>query len=141
MLSDTSLHVRTDTELRVGIIDLGHISRFHADRLLDHGVTLAGGMDTDSAAQARFAERHDAAVYDGLNRLFDVTDAVVIATPNCYHEQYAIAALDAGRGLRSQPAPAAARSSTSESTLSISRSTYSDFPPLRRSLAPRARRS
>ena len=53
-------------------------------------------MDTDPTAQARFAERYDVAAYDNPDRLFDVADAVVVATPNCYHEQYAIAALDAG---------------------------------------------
>jgi predicted dehydrogenase len=86
----------SNTEPRVGVIGLGNIGQFHAERLVDHGVDLVGGMDVDPTARANFADRYDTAVYDDANRLFDVADAVVVATPNCYHESYTVGALDAG---------------------------------------------
>ena len=79
MLLDTSLHIGTDTALRVGIIGLGHIGRFHADRLLKQGAVLAGGMDVDPTARTHFAEHYNTAAYDDLNQLFDVADAIVVA--------------------------------------------------------------
>ena len=82
--------------VRIGIIGLGHIGRAHADRLRDSTATLGGGMDTDSEARAQFADTYDTSVYETVDALFDAIDAVIVATPNRYHEQYAVAALEAG---------------------------------------------
>jgi predicted dehydrogenase len=79
----------------IGIIGLGNIGRFHADRLVDHGVDLVGA-DIDADARTRFAEAYATSAYEDIDELFAEADGVVVATPNRYHEEYAVAALEAG---------------------------------------------
>lgn len=83
-------------DVRVGIVGLGSIGRSHTERLLEHGVTVAGGMDADTDANERFGAAYGIDTYDDAQELFAVVDAVVVATPNCHHEEYAVGALDAG---------------------------------------------
>ncbi|WP_254530547.1 Gfo/Idh/MocA family protein [Natrinema gelatinilyticum] len=80
--------------VRTGIVGLGNIGHHHADRLVDLGVPLEGGMDIDHEARTRFADRYDVDVYDGYHSLYDDVDAVIITTPNKFHEKYAVAALE-----------------------------------------------
>ena len=80
----------------IGVIGLGNIGRFHADRLVDHGADLVGGVDIDADARTTFADAYATSAYEEVDELFAAADGVVIATPNRYHEQYATAALDAG---------------------------------------------
>ncbi len=82
------------SEIRVGIIGLGNIGQYHAERLLDHGVTLVGGVDIVESARKRFASRYDVEVYDRSEPLFESADAVVVTTPNEFHEPYAVNALE-----------------------------------------------
>ncbi|WP_049900185.1 Gfo/Idh/MocA family protein [Halococcus agarilyticus] len=79
---------------RVGIIGLGNIGRFHADRLVDHGVDLAGGVDIDPDVRNRFADAYATDTYETASDLFAVADAVIVATPNRFHEEYAVDALE-----------------------------------------------
>ncbi len=83
--------------VRTGIVGLGNIGQYHADRLADIGAPLVGGMDVSPEARARFAEQYDVDVYADHADLFDVIDAVIITTPNKFHEEAAVDAL--GRGL------------------------------------------
>ncbi len=85
------------TDIRTGIVGLGNIGQYHAERLLDHGVDLVGGMDVAEAARERFARRYDVPTYDDHHELYDTVDAVIITTPNKYHEEYAIEALERDR--------------------------------------------
>jgi len=83
--------------IRVGIVGLGTISRFHADRLRGHRATLVGGVDVVEASRDDFAVTYDAPAFASFDDLLaEGVDAVVVSTPNKYHEQYAVAALDAG---------------------------------------------
>jgi len=86
-----------DTPVRVGIVGLGGIGTHHADRIVDLGHDLVGGMDVDETARHRFEAEYDVPTVESFDDLtaLDV-EAVVVTTPNKYHEQYAIAALDAG---------------------------------------------
>ena len=79
---------------RVGIVGLGNIGRFHADRLLDHGADLVGGVDVDPDVRRRFADAYAIDTYETADDLFAVADAVIIATPNRFHEEYAVDALE-----------------------------------------------
>ena len=84
------------TPVRVGVVGLGNIGRFHAERLRDGAGELVGGMDVDPDARASFADTYGANAYADADELFAVADAAVIATPNRHHEADAIAALDRG---------------------------------------------
>ncbi|SIR61956.1 Gfo/Idh/MocA family protein [Natronorubrum thiooxidans] len=80
--------------VRTGIIGLGNIGQYHADRLEELGVPIVGGMDVSAEARDRFAERYGVDVYDDHHDLYDVADAVVITTPNKFHEAYAVDAFE-----------------------------------------------
>ncbi|SFS89759.1 Gfo/Idh/MocA family protein [Halostagnicola kamekurae] len=84
------------TQIRTGIVGLGNIGEHHAQRLEELDVSLVGGMDVAAPAREEFANRHDAAVYEDHQRLYDDCDAVIITTPNKFHEEYAVDALEAG---------------------------------------------
>ncbi|APW98970.1 oxidoreductase [Halobiforma lacisalsi AJ5] len=82
------------TDIRTGIVGLGNIGQYHAERLVDLDVPLVGGMDVATDARTRFARRYDVDVYEDHRDLYDTLDAVVITTPNKYHEEYAIDAFE-----------------------------------------------
>ena len=82
------------SDINAGIVGLGNIGQYHAERLVDLGVTLAGGMDVAAEARTRFARRYDVDVYDDHRELYDDVDAVIITTPNKYHEEYAVDAFE-----------------------------------------------
>ncbi|WP_290814953.1 Gfo/Idh/MocA family protein [Halovivax sp.] len=86
----------TSPDVRTGIVGLGNIGQYHAERLRDHDVSLVGGLDVVEAARNRFASRYGVDVYDASDELYDEVDAVVVTTPNKFHEEYAVAALERG---------------------------------------------
>lgn len=83
-------------DVSVGLVGLGGIGHHHANRLVDRGATLVGGMDVDADARRQFAETFDVKTYEDVDRLYSEIDALLITTPNCYHEEYAVGALQAG---------------------------------------------
>ncbi len=85
---------RDRSTVRTGIVGLGNIGQYHAQRLLDIGVTLVGGVDIDPRARERFESRYDVPTYDRGEPLYEDADAVVVTTPNEYHEPYAVEALE-----------------------------------------------
>ena len=82
------------SDIRTGIVGLGNIGQYHAERLVDLDVPLVGGMDVATEARTRFARRYDVDVYEDHRELYDDVDAVIITTPNKYHEEYAIDAFE-----------------------------------------------
>jgi predicted dehydrogenase len=84
------------TDIRAGIVGLGNIGRYHAERLREHDVSLVGGMDVAAEARTRFGRRYDVDVYDDHHEFYETVDAVIITTPNKYHEEYAVDALERG---------------------------------------------
>ena len=85
---------RDRSDISAGIVGLGNIGQYHAERLIEHGVTLVGGMDVAADARMRFARRYDVDVYDDHHDLYETVDAVIITTPNKYHEAYAVEAFE-----------------------------------------------
>jgi predicted dehydrogenase len=82
--------------VRVGIVGLGGIARYHADRLVDTDADLVGGMDVDESARESFAADYEAETVAEAEELYDTADAVIVTTPNRFHEEYAVGALEAG---------------------------------------------
>ncbi|ELY62175.1 oxidoreductase domain-containing protein [Natronolimnohabitans innermongolicus JCM 12255] len=85
---------RDRRDIETGIVGLGNIGQYHAERLVDLGVPLVGGMDAAADARSRFARRYNVDVYEDHHELYDDVDAVIITTPNKYHEEYAVDAFE-----------------------------------------------
>lgn len=81
---------------RIGIVGLGNIGHHHATRLHEQDADLVGGVDIAEAARERFETEFDVTAYDDATDLYEVVDAVIVTTPNRFHEEYAVSALDAG---------------------------------------------
>ncbi|WP_276271818.1 Gfo/Idh/MocA family protein [Haloarcula litorea] len=86
------------SSVRLGFVGLGNIAHLHCDRLESAGLdqVIAGGVDVDADARAAFADAYDAAVYEDPTELYETVDAVLVTTPNKYHEEYVVDALGAG---------------------------------------------
>jgi len=84
--------------IKLGIIGLGNIARLHCDRLqkAGYGDAIAAGLDVDPDARGRFAAQYDATAYEQQAELYDAVDAVLVTTPNKFHEEYVVSALDSG---------------------------------------------
>jgi len=82
----------------LGIVGLGNIARLHCDRLqkAGHGDMIAAGLDVNPEARASFAAQYDADVYEQPNELYATVDAILVTTPNKFHEEYVTNALSAG---------------------------------------------
>lgn len=82
----------------VGLVGLGNIASHHAERITDLGHRVAAGADISPESCARFTEAHGAETYEDYAEMYEREDldAVVICTPNKFHEASAVAALDAG---------------------------------------------
>jgi predicted dehydrogenase len=85
-----------ETEVEVGIVGLGTHGTNHADILTQMGHEVFGA-DTDPESRQEFQSRFDTATYDSPSALFQSgIDAVVISTPNKFHEPAATEAMNAG---------------------------------------------
>lgn len=87
-----------DYAVNLGVIGLGNIAMLHCDRLqkAGHGELVTAGLDVNPDARARFAGQYDATVYEDQYDLYDAVDAILVTTPNKFHEEYVVNALDAG---------------------------------------------
>jgi len=88
--------MNAELPVQVGIVGLGGIGHHHADRLTEQDAELIGGVDISGDARRTFSEKYNVSTYEEADELLEVADAVLITTPNRYHEQYAVAALEAG---------------------------------------------
>ncbi|GAB3020397.1 Gfo/Idh/MocA family protein [Natronobiforma cellulositropha] len=87
---------RDRPRLTIGIVGLGTHGTNHAQILtaLGHEVT---GADADPSIRAEFEERFETETYERPADLFETAiDAVIISTPNKFHETVATAAFEAG---------------------------------------------
>lgn len=87
---------RTDP-VDVGIIGLGRIGVHHAECFGRD--QIVAGMDVGEPAREQFTERFDVPTFHPAtdrDAFYDAVDAVVVCTPNRFHEEYAVEALDRG---------------------------------------------
>jgi predicted dehydrogenase len=89
---------RDDKEVRVGIVGLGGMGRHHSENITKLGHEVVAGTDVVSDTRKRFGEEFDAVTYETHADLYEKEDldAVVITTPNKFHEPAAIGALESG---------------------------------------------
>jgi predicted dehydrogenase len=84
--------------LRVGVIGVGYLGRFHAKIYSEMaGVDLIGVADTDRDCADKVAEEYGTRAYYEPLALLDSVDAVSIVVPTSYHHQVAIPYLQHGK--------------------------------------------
>jgi predicted dehydrogenase len=86
----------SETPVRIGVVGLGNIGMLHAEWLENSRGTLVGGVDVDSGARESFTREFGVESYGEIEPLLERSDAVVITTPNRFHEEHAVAALETG---------------------------------------------
>jgi predicted dehydrogenase len=81
---------------RIGIVGLGTFGSWHASHIADLDAELVGGMDIAPDARERFAAEFGVDTYADVADLYSAADAVIVTTPNRFHEEYVVGALEAG---------------------------------------------
>ena len=82
---------------KIGVVGLGTMGHIHASNARQVGGEVVAGADVSADARESFTREFGASVYDSHEDMLDEAsvDAVVITTPNAFHESVAVAALDA----------------------------------------------
>src|SRR5262245_20256760 len=77
---------RRDEPLRAGVVGVGYLGRFHAQKYAAQSdVTLRGVVDVDSARAAAVADECQTQVFTDYHTLFGQVDCVSIAVPTQLH--------------------------------------------------------
>ncbi|ELY87830.1 oxidoreductase domain-containing protein [Natrialba hulunbeirensis JCM 10989] len=86
------------TDVGVGIVGLGGMGNHHARNVTELGATVVAGADLVPEQRDRFAAEFGADTYETHEELVDddAVDAVIVTTPNRFHEPITIDALEAG---------------------------------------------
>lgn len=83
--------------IKVGVIGVGYLGRFHAQKYAAlEGVTLVGVVDINERQCRQVADECGCRSFSGYQELLPDVDAVSIAVPTSYHCQVAGDCLDAG---------------------------------------------
>ena len=87
-------------KLKLGVIGVGGIAQnrhIPAFKKLDHLVEIIGVQDINYELSEKVASEFNITnVFEEYNEMFKQVDAVVICTPNKFHAEISIAALNAG---------------------------------------------
>lgn len=89
----------SDTEtVRLGVVGLGFMGRTHATNATELGHEVVAGADVVDETREEFARQYDATTYEEFEAMYDAEalDAVVVATPNVFHESAVTNALEFG---------------------------------------------
>ena len=87
--------------VRVGVVGLGTMGRSHARNVEELGHEVVAGVDIAAPCRESFGGDFDAATYEHHEGMLADTDvdAVVITTPNRFHEEIAVGALERDCGV------------------------------------------
>ena len=98
-ISSTMLRDETTTNVRVGIIGCGRVAkRFPAEADVVNGLKIVATFDIDQAEAEKIAAVvADAKYCTTLEELYNIVDAVYIATPHLFHYQYIRDSILAGK--------------------------------------------
>ncbi|MFC4988398.1 Gfo/Idh/MocA family protein [Saliphagus infecundisoli] len=86
-------------DIGVGVVGLGGMGQLHANSMHDLGASVVAGADVSPPQRERFGREFGVPTYEDHDDLVadEHVDAVVVTTPNRFHEPIAVAALEAGR--------------------------------------------
>ena len=88
---------RSNESLRVGVVGVGYLGRFHARIYADMPeVELVGVVDVDGVRAREVADQHGCLAFTDANELLGRVDAVSIVVPTVYHAQVARPFLERG---------------------------------------------
>ncbi len=87
-------------KLRVGVIGVGYLGKFHARKYaaMDE-VELVGVADVNIEAAEAVAAMNHTRAFAGYHQLLPLVDAVSIVVPTCFHHQVGMECLNAGINL------------------------------------------
>ncbi len=84
-------------KIRVGVIGVGYLGRFHAEKYAQHSnVELAGVVDPDVEKAREIAKKLSTEAFTDLSGLFGRVDAVSIVVPTVLHHRVAKQCLEQG---------------------------------------------
>ncbi len=84
--------------LKVGILGVGHLGKFHVNNWKEiEGVALTGFYDPDDANAANVIDKYQLPRFDNIDALLDSCDAVDIIAPTSFHYELSMAAIKKGR--------------------------------------------
>ena len=84
--------------VRVGVVGLGFMGKTHARNAEEFGHEVVAGVDIVEEARVEFAETFDATTYESAEAMYasEDLDAVTVSTPNAFHEEAVVPALELG---------------------------------------------
>ncbi len=82
--------------VRLGVVGLGFMGQTHASNAKQFGHEVVAGVDLDADTRAEFAETYDARTYEDTETMYaeETLDAIAVSTPNTFHEEAVVSALD-----------------------------------------------
>jgi len=84
-------------KIRVGVIGVGYLGRFHAEKYANHpNAELIGVADSDTATAGQIAKKLNTEAFTDISRLFGKVDAVSIVVPTVLHHRVAKQCLEQG---------------------------------------------
>ncbi len=89
--------MKQDKKIRVGVIGVGYLGRFHAQKYAAmEGVELAGVADVDPARAETVAKECGTVPFADYRELLEQVDAVSIVVPTVHHHKVALDCLERG---------------------------------------------
>jgi len=93
----TMNRMESDKKIRLGVIGVGYLGRFHAQKYSAmEAVELAGVVDVDKKQACKVAEECSTQAFTDYHDILDKVDAVSIVVPTSYHHEVASTCLKHG---------------------------------------------